>query len=203
MHSKPRGDFLEALADSITLEAQIVRISDAVAYLNHDLADAFRAGVISDNDLPASVASTLGSRHSERIDTMVCDIIDRSWHVSGAGSAKRRQERHASRFDRHDGKRSEKRVHGTPRVHVRRRISLPTDDSPEGEAARRIVRFLHDYFSERHREIPPEYAQRRPHPRGGRRGLCIGNDRPVRYPARRKNYHPESQRLSRKDCYNE
>ena len=83
LHSKPRGDFLAALDNDITLEAQIVRISDAVAYINHDLADAFRAGILSDEDLPASVAKTLGNRHSERIDTIVCDIIDNSYHVSG------------------------------------------------------------------------------------------------------------------------
>ena len=82
-HSKPRGDFLEAL-DDLTLEAQVVRISDAVAYLNHDLADAFRAGIISPADLPASVAAILGARHSQRIDTIVCDIIDHSWDATGA-----------------------------------------------------------------------------------------------------------------------
>ena len=39
-------------------------------------------------------------------------------------------------------------------------VYLPTDDTPEGYAARRIVRFLHGYFSELNHEIPPEYAQR-------------------------------------------
>ena len=163
MHSKPRGDFLEALADSITLEAQIVRISDAVAYLNHDLADAFRAGVISDNDLPASVASTLGSRHSERIDTMVCDIIDHSWHVGGAGSVidSASGGKNGAHPDLTVTMGSEVRsAFMELREFMFDAVYLPTDDSPEGEAARRIVRFLHDYFSERHREIPPEYAQR-------------------------------------------
>ena len=161
MHSKPRGDFLASLEDDLTLEAQIVRISDAVAYINHDLADAFRAGLLSHADLPASVASTLGSRHSERIDTIVCDIIDHSYRVSGldvtsAGT---------------NGAQPEQRLAITMGDEVRAAfmelrefmfdtVYLPNDDSPEGEAARRIVRFLHGYFSEHHREIPPEYAQR-------------------------------------------
>ena len=51
-HSKPRGDFLNSgLTEGLTLEGQVCRISDAVAYLNHDLADAFRAGVLDENDL--------------------------------------------------------------------------------------------------------------------------------------------------------
>ena len=83
-HSKPRGDFLHDLdVDDLTLEAQIVRVSDAVAYLNHDLADAFRAGALSQDALPPVVSDVLGSSHAERIDTMVSDIVTASWGASG------------------------------------------------------------------------------------------------------------------------
>ena len=161
MHSKPRGDFLAALDNDITLEAQIVRISDAVAYINHDLADAFRAGILSDKDLPASVAETLGRRNSERIDTIVCDIIDHSYHVSGL----------ADSTTGTNGAQSESSLSITMGDSVRTAfmelrefmfdtVYLPNDDSPEGETARRIVRFLYGYFGERHNEVPPEYAQR-------------------------------------------
>ena len=160
-HSKPRGDFLAALDDGITLEAQIVRISDAVAYINHDLADAFRAGILCDTDLPASVASTLGSRHSERIDTIVCDIIDNSFYVSGLHGA----------GDSTNGACPERQLSITMGNEVRSAfmelrefmfdtVYLPNDESPEGEAARSIVRFLYDHFGERPHEIPPEYARR-------------------------------------------
>ena len=160
-HSKPRGDFLAALDDGITLEAQIVRISDAVAYINHDLADAFRAGILCDTDLPASVASTLGSRHSERIDTIVCDIIDNSFYVSGLHGV----------GDSTNGACPERQLSITMGNEVRSAfmelrefmfdtVYLPNDDSPEGEAARSIVRFLYGYFGERPHEIPPEYARR-------------------------------------------
>ena len=161
MHSKPRGDFLAALDNDITLEAQIVRISDAVAYINHDLADAFRAGILSDDDLPPSVAGTLGSHHSERIDTIVCDIIDHSYHVSGLTDSTTRT----------NGAQPEPSLSITMGDSVRTAfmelrefmfdtVYLPNDDSPEGETARRIVRFLYGYFGERHDEVPPEYAQR-------------------------------------------
>ena len=160
-HSKPRGDFLAARDDGITLEAQIVRTSDAVAYINHDLADAFRAGIISEDDLPSSVATSLGSRHSERIDTIVCDVIDNSFFVSGLNGT----------GDSTNGACPEPQLSITMGTEVRdafmelrefmfSTVYLPNDDSPEGESARRIVRFLYGYFGERPHEVPPEYAQR-------------------------------------------
>ena len=161
MHSKPRGDFLAALDNDITLEAQIVRISDAVAYINHDLADAFRAGILSDKDLPASVADTLGCRHSERIDTIVCDIIDHSYHVSGLADSTTgtngAQPEPSLSIRMGDSVRT---AFMELREFMFDTVYLPNDDSPEGETARRIVRFLYGYFGERHDEVPPEYAQR-------------------------------------------
>ena len=58
-----------------TLEGQIVRLSDRVAYINHDIDDAIRAGVICEGDLPASVHQTLGDSKSARINTLVCSAI--------------------------------------------------------------------------------------------------------------------------------
>ena len=55
-HSKPRGDFLnQGLARHLTLEAQVCRLADAVAYLNHDIGDAIRSGVLREED-PLSAA---------------------------------------------------------------------------------------------------------------------------------------------------
>ncbi len=61
-----------------TLEGQIVRISDRIAYVNHDIDDAVRAGIMDGNDLPRSISNVLGDRHSQRINTLVCDIITAS-----------------------------------------------------------------------------------------------------------------------------
>ena len=60
-HSKPRGDFLgERSVERLSLEGQICRISDAVAYLNHDLADSFRAGILTPDMLPSEVSGGPG-----------------------------------------------------------------------------------------------------------------------------------------------
>jgi dGTPase len=59
-----------------TLEGQIVSLSDRIAYINHDIDDAIRGGIISQSDLPASALRVLGERHSARIGTMVRDVIE-------------------------------------------------------------------------------------------------------------------------------
>jgi len=61
-----------------TLEGKIVRLSDKIAYINHDIDDALRAGIFSENDLPAREISVLGRTHRERINTIVFDIVSRS-----------------------------------------------------------------------------------------------------------------------------
>ena len=61
-----------------TLEGRIVRRADQIAYVNHDIDDAIRAGILTNEDIPRSIARVLGSNHSDRIDTLVCDLI----HVS-------------------------------------------------------------------------------------------------------------------------
>lgn len=62
-----------------TLEGQVVRIADRIAYINHDLDDAIRAGIISVNDLPEQCLQILGRRHRDRINKMVTDLVENSW----------------------------------------------------------------------------------------------------------------------------
>ncbi len=61
-----------------TLEGEIVKIADRVAYINHDIDDALRAGLIKERDLPREAISLLGETHSLRIGCMVSDLIERS-----------------------------------------------------------------------------------------------------------------------------
>ena len=58
-----------------TLEGQIVRRADQIAYVNHDIDDAMRAGILTNEDIPNAVADILGQTHKDRINTLVCDII--------------------------------------------------------------------------------------------------------------------------------
>ena len=58
-----------------TLEGQIIRRSDRIAYVNHDIDDAIRAGILREADIPRSVALTLGENPRDRINTLVCDVI--------------------------------------------------------------------------------------------------------------------------------
>ncbi|MCS7232966.1 MAG: deoxyguanosinetriphosphate triphosphohydrolase [Synergistetes bacterium] len=79
-HSKGQVDFSLgfSLDSPLTLEGMVVRISDCIAYLNHDLDDAIRAGLVSIEDLPKETILFLGSTHGERIDRMVKDCVEQS-----------------------------------------------------------------------------------------------------------------------------
>lgn len=61
-----------------TLEGRIVAVADRIAYVNHDIDDAIRAGLLSEDDLPASTRRTLGADHSLRIETLVTDMVETS-----------------------------------------------------------------------------------------------------------------------------
>lgn len=61
-----------------TMEGRIIRFSDQIAYVNHDIDDAIRAGILSDRDIPQAIAQVLGQTHRQRINTLVCDAIDTS-----------------------------------------------------------------------------------------------------------------------------
>ena len=61
-----------------TLEGRLVRIVDRVAYINHDIDDAVRAGIISESDLPTDEIESLGATGAERVDALVQDMVERS-----------------------------------------------------------------------------------------------------------------------------
>ena len=58
-----------------TLEGQIVRRADQIAYVNHDIDDAIRAGILTAEDIPRDIAAILGENQRDRINTLVCDMI--------------------------------------------------------------------------------------------------------------------------------
>lgn len=79
-HSKGRGKILDHRKEDLpaTLEGQIVRVSDVIGYVNHDIDDALRAGIIKETDIPKHLVGVLGRWHASRIDRMVGDVIQAS-----------------------------------------------------------------------------------------------------------------------------
>jgi len=84
-HSKGRNDLSRSTSRSIsksdrpmTQEGELVRIADRMAYINHDIDDALRARIITFDDIPQECLQILGTKISERIGTMVIDVIESS-----------------------------------------------------------------------------------------------------------------------------
>ena len=75
-HGMPVGAPAEHRAS--TIEGQVARVADIVAYVNHDIDDAVRAGIISEASLPADAVALLGHSSSERIGKLVTDVVHQS-----------------------------------------------------------------------------------------------------------------------------
>jgi dGTPase len=123
-----------------TLEAQVVRFADRIAYLNHDIDDAMRAGVLLPRELPAGPIRVLGATHPERIDTLVRDLVDAS------------QDRAEIRL--------------SPPVFTAldelrdfmfAEVYLREGARGDHEKATKLLRDLFQYFLDRPDELPPEY----------------------------------------------
>ncbi len=92
-HSKGQSDLMASQSSGrdlpSTLEGQVVRICDRVAYVNHDIDDAIRAGLIERDELPPRCLQVLGDSHGRRITTMVLAIVAASSEVGGGGRVAR------------------------------------------------------------------------------------------------------------------
>jgi len=153
-HSKPEGEFLsrEAVAD-LTLEAQIVRISDALAYLAHDILDALRSGFISLEDLPADAIEMLGERHSQRVNTVIEDVIGSSWdcvgEAAGEGGQTTADDMPWIRMSDELGK-----IVTDLRVFMFERFYHRISNSVQGRKAGAIVGVLFEHFNRQPDNIP-------------------------------------------------
>ena len=120
-----------------TLEGRIVKLVDRVAYINHDIDDALRAGVLRPEDLPAAEIDLLGPTGSARIDTLVHDIVERS---EAAGDIEQSKE-----------------VGGAMlrlRKFMFERVYLGEAARAEHERAQRALRGLFDHYMEHPDEVP-------------------------------------------------
>jgi dGTPase len=118
--------------DPETLEGKIVRIVDRVAYINHDIDDALRYGILEEGDLPQDELAILGSRGSERIDTLVHDLVETS---ACAGDIVQSDEVGAAML--------------SLRAFMFERVYLGEVTRPEHERARDVIRRIHAHLAER------------------------------------------------------
>ncbi len=158
-HSKPRGDFLDSgLEESLTLEGQVLRLADSVAYLNHDIADSVRAGLLEISELPKRANQQLGTTHAARIDSLVTDIVTASWPASGLAES--------GLTERSSGKPAitmsqlAREAMIELREYMFQRIYLPLGETEQSEVARKVVELLYSHFEENPEEIPPPYFGR-------------------------------------------
>jgi dGTPase len=129
-----------------TLEGRIVRLVDRIAYINHDIDDALRAGVLREADLPAEAIAALGPDGSARIDALVHDLVE---HSAAAG-------------DVVQGERA-----GAAMAELRRfmfdRVYLGSAARREAAKVERLIRTLFDEYVARPEQLPPgegDLAQR-------------------------------------------
>jgi dGTPase len=124
-------------AKPATLEGRIVKLVDRVAYINHDIDDALRAGILRPADLPAVEIDLLGPTGSQRIDTLVRDIVE---HSEAAGEVVQGREI------------------GGAMLRLRKfmfdRVYLGPDTEREHEKVARTMRGLFDHYLEHPEEVP-------------------------------------------------
>jgi dGTPase len=129
-----------------TLEGKIVRLVDRVAYINHDIDDALRYGLLADSDLPREEISLLGPTGAERIDTLVHDIVDTS---EGEGDIRQSEEIGEAML--------------SLRAFMFERVYLGPQVAPEHQRAREVVQAIFDTLATEPERLPPgdgELAER-------------------------------------------
>ena len=137
-----------------TLEGRVVRISDKIAYLSADIDDALRGGVIYPLDIPAQVGQVLGTSHSQRLNTLIVDIIETS---RGKAEVLQSPEK--------------KEAMALLRSFMFESVYLnPIAKGEEGKA-QELIRRLFDYYMDHLEELPQEYLDIR-EAEGKERAVC-------------------------------
>jgi dGTPase len=145
-HSKPESGIAGEMAGRpVSAEAQVVKVADGIAYINHDLEDSLRYGMFGLNELPSSTRTILGERHSERINTLVTSVIRASTpllseSVDGRQVVVLEPEVLAAADDL--------------RHFLFDRVYWPINNLPPTQHAAQIVRDLFDYYLERPDLVP-------------------------------------------------
>lgn len=148
-HSKTRESIVGHVSGvPASLEGHVMKIADGVAYLNHDLDDAIRAGVIERDDVPSGIIQSLGDRHSTRIDRMVADIVTSSDTRSPPGKVGMSQEMEALANELRD--------------FLFERVYDPVNQLPVTARARMVVVALYEYFVAHPDQLPESVVRSAP-----------------------------------------
>ncbi len=151
-HSKSGIEILgEGWTDVGTIEGQVVKMADIVAYVNHDTADAIRAGVIAENELPVSAVKLLGHTSSQRINTLVSDIV--SYSLASMGNANLTKPIIGMNTEILEATKS-------LREFLFDKVYNPSLANKDTAKARKVIRLLYSYFLKHEETLPREYALR-------------------------------------------
>ena len=151
-HSKSGVEILgEGWTEVGTIEGQVVKMADIVAYVNHDIADALKTGVIAENELPSSAVRLLGYTSSQRINTLVCDIISHS--LSSMSNANLNRPLVGMNTEILE-------VTNSLREFLFARVYNPSLVSEDTKRAREVIYLLFSYFLKHEKGLPKEYALR-------------------------------------------
>lgn len=146
-HSKPDDELSASFTGiSASLEGEVLRLADAVAYMNHDWDDAVRAGIVSSIELPRSVVTALGDSHARRIDTLVNDIIGSSNVESSEPTVRMSAETLAAANEM--------------RAFLFERVYYPLNRTPNTIKAQGVIAALCAHYLAHLDQMPPEYRQR-------------------------------------------
>lgn len=150
-HSKNREGFLGGGEFPSTLEGQICRMADVIAYVNHDIGDALRAGLIILDDLPRDALDFLGRTHKKRINTLVCDIISSSWSAA-EGEISDKSSGPVIRLSN----RGEEVLHALREFLFERVYGV---QKRKNEWVKEVVEGLYRYFRDNPGKLPPEFLR--------------------------------------------
>ncbi len=121
-----------------TLEGKIVRLVDRIAYINHDIDDALRAGVIGRHDLPQEPLQILGDTGPRRIDALVHDLVEHSAQSGGIEQGA-----------------DAAQAMGELRSYMFERVYLGPEATREGQKIAGVIRALFEHYCSHPEEIPP------------------------------------------------
>ncbi|MBM3148425.1 MAG: deoxyguanosinetriphosphate triphosphohydrolase [Chloroflexi bacterium] len=151
-HSKGGIEVLgEGWNDVGTIEGQVVKIADIVAYVNHDIRDAIRANVITEDKLPKSVVKTLGHSSSERINTLVYDIVRQSLYTLNHSQASKSTISMSSNI---------LEATNTLRDFLFEKVYNPSLNTEDTDSAKETIRFLYSHLKKHEGKMPKEYTLR-------------------------------------------